>query len=73
MGYTLKNLKKDLDDLGSNFAGAPALEFRHASEALELEQSGLSYQRVPPDYRFPTVTRTRSRRRFMWSRADAGG
>jgi len=51
--YTLRNLKEDLEDLGSNFAGAPDLEFRHASEALELEQSGLSYQRVPPDYRFP--------------------
>ena len=24
-----------------------------ASRALELEQSGLSYQRVPADYRFP--------------------
>jgi len=24
-----------------------------ATEALELEQSGLSYQRVPPGYRFP--------------------
>ena len=24
-----------------------------ASKALELEQSGLSYQRIPPDYRFP--------------------
>jgi mannose-6-phosphate isomerase-like protein (cupin superfamily) len=53
VAYTLRNLKEDLEDLGSNFAGAPDLEFRHASEALELEQSGLSYQRVPPDYRFP--------------------
>ena len=29
------------------------LEFRAATEALELEESGLSYQRVPPGYRFP--------------------
>ncbi len=50
--YALKNLK-DLKDLGSNFDAAPGLEFRHASEALELEHSGLSYQRIPPDYRFP--------------------
>jgi hypothetical protein len=50
---TLRNLKEDLEDLGSNFAGAPNLEFRHANEGLELEQSGLSYQRVPPDCRFP--------------------
>jgi mannose-6-phosphate isomerase-like protein (cupin superfamily) len=51
--FTLRNLKEDLDDVGSNFAGAPDLEFRVATKALELEQSGLSYQRIPPDYRFP--------------------
>jgi mannose-6-phosphate isomerase-like protein (cupin superfamily) len=31
----------------------PDLEFRAATAALELEQSGLSYQRIPPGYRFP--------------------
>jgi mannose-6-phosphate isomerase-like protein (cupin superfamily) len=51
--FTLRNIKEDLEDVGSNFDGAPDLEFRHASKALELEQSGLSYQRIPPDYRFP--------------------
>ena len=42
-----------MKDLGSRFDGAPDLEFRSATGALELEQSGLSYQRVPPGYRFP--------------------
>jgi mannose-6-phosphate isomerase-like protein (cupin superfamily) len=51
--FTLRNLKEDLEDVGSNFDGAPDLEFRLATKALELEQSGLSYQRVPPGYRFP--------------------
>jgi len=51
--FTRKNLKDDLEDIGSNFDGAPGLEFRAASKALELERSGLSYQRIPPDYRFP--------------------
>src|SRR5436309_4833145 len=51
--FTLRNLKEDLEDLGSRFDGAPDLEFRLATEALELEKSGLSYQRVPPGYRFP--------------------
>jgi len=51
--FTLRNLREDLEDLGSNFDGAPDLEFRMASKALELEQSGLSYQHIPPDYRFP--------------------
>ena len=53
MSFTLKNLRTDLEDVGPKFDGAPDLEFRLASQALELEQSGLSYQRVPPDYRFP--------------------
>ncbi len=49
--FTLRNLKEDLQDLGSNFDGAPDLEFRMATQALALEQSGLSYQSVPPTNR----------------------
>ncbi|HEY4236817.1 MAG TPA: cupin domain-containing protein [Gaiellaceae bacterium] len=51
--FTFRNIKEDLEDIGSVFDGAPDLEFRAATAALELEQSGLSYQRVPPGYRFP--------------------
>jgi mannose-6-phosphate isomerase-like protein (cupin superfamily) len=50
--FTLTNIK-DLEDLGSKFDGAPDLEFRAATKALGLEESALSYQRVPPGYRFP--------------------
>jgi len=46
--FTLRNLKDDLEDVGSRFDGAPDLEFRLATGPLELEESGLSYQRVPP-------------------------
>lgn len=53
MAFTHKNIKADLDDVGSNFDGAPGLEFRLATKALELERSGLGYQHVPPGYRFP--------------------
>ena len=53
MAFTRKNLKDDLEDLGANFDGSPELEFRAATKALELESSGLTYQRVPPGYRFP--------------------
>ena len=53
MPFTLRNLKEDLEDVGSRFDGAPDLEFRLATRALELEESGLSYQRIPPGYRFP--------------------
>ena len=53
MPFTLRNLKGDLEDVGSNFDGPPGLEFRHATKALELWQCGLSYQRLPPECRFP--------------------
>ena len=53
MAFTLKNLKRDLVDVGSNFDGSPDLEFRLATQALGLEHSGLGYQRIPPGYRFP--------------------
>ena len=52
VSFTLRNLK-DVDDLGANFNGAPELEFRLATQALEFEHSGLGYQRIPPGYRFP--------------------
>src|ERR1700760_2108660 len=53
MPFARKNLKADLADVGSDFDGSPELEFRVAGRALELERSGLSYQRIPPDCRFP--------------------
>jgi mannose-6-phosphate isomerase-like protein (cupin superfamily) len=51
--FTLRNLREDIDDLGSNFDGPPDLEFRSATKSLGLAESGLTYQRVPPGYRFP--------------------
>ena len=51
--FTHRNIKEDLEDIGPRFDGAPDLEFRAATKALELESSALSYQRVPPGYRFP--------------------
>lgn len=53
MPFTHKNLRADLPDVGANFDGAPGLEFRMATHALQLEHSGLSFQRVPPNQRFP--------------------
>ena len=53
MPFTLRNIKADLEDIGTVFEGAPGLEFRAATRALGLESSALSYQRVPPGYRFP--------------------
>ena len=48
MPFTLRNIKEDLEDIGARFDGAPDLEFRAATKALELEKSGLSYQAIPP-------------------------
>ena len=53
MPFTLRNIKEELEDIGPGFDGPPDLEFRAATKALELEKSALSYQRVPPGYRFP--------------------
>jgi mannose-6-phosphate isomerase-like protein (cupin superfamily) len=53
MAFTLRNIKGDVEDVGSNFDGSPDLEFRLATKALGLEKSGLGYQRIPPGYRFP--------------------
>ncbi len=39
MPFTLSNIKEDLEDIGPRFDGAPDLEFRAATKALELEQS----------------------------------
>ena len=52
MPFTLRNIKEDPEDVGSRFDGAPDLEFRLATDALELEKSGLSYQSVPPTNRW---------------------
>jgi mannose-6-phosphate isomerase-like protein (cupin superfamily) len=50
--YTKINLK-DVDDQAERFGLAPHLEFRMGRVALELEHSGLSYQRLAPNFRIP--------------------
>ncbi len=53
MAFSLTNIKNDPENLGSNFDGSPDLDFRSATKGLGLERSALTYQRIPPDYRFP--------------------
>jgi mannose-6-phosphate isomerase-like protein (cupin superfamily) len=50
--YTHINLK-DVEDMAPKFGFAPDMEARFASGALELQNSGVSYQRLAPDYRAP--------------------
>ena len=53
MPFTVRNLKADLEDIGSAFDGPPDLEFHAATKPLGLAQSGLTHQYVPPGCRFP--------------------
>ena len=72
MAYTLRNLREDPEDLGSNFDGSPDLEFRAATKLLGLEHSGLSFQHVPPDYRFP-YGHTHETQEEVYVVVDGGG
>jgi len=53
MGYTKLNLKDDIEDQAPNFGLEDNLEARMARVPLELQNSGLSYQRLGPNYRLP--------------------
>ena len=50
--YTVVNLK-EVEDQAPNFGLSPQLEARMARVALGLENSGVSYQRLAPNYRVP--------------------
>jgi mannose-6-phosphate isomerase-like protein (cupin superfamily) len=52
-GYKKVNLKEDVEDQAPNFALSPNLEARMARVPLEMEHSGVSYQRLAPNYRLP--------------------
>jgi mannose-6-phosphate isomerase-like protein (cupin superfamily) len=52
-GYTVANLKTDVEDQAPNFGLSPDLAGHFARQALGCEQSGLSYQRLAPNYRLP--------------------
>lgn len=52
-GYTIKNLRKDVDDQAPNFGMSPQMEMRMARVPLEMENAGISYQRMEPNYRLP--------------------
>ncbi len=51
-GYTIVNLK-EVEDQAPKFGHSPNLEARFARVPLELENSGISYFRVAPNFRIP--------------------
>src|SRR5437764_12217599 len=50
--YTKLNLREEVEDQAPKF-GLNEMEFRSARVPLELENSGLSFLRVDPNYRVP--------------------
>jgi mannose-6-phosphate isomerase-like protein (cupin superfamily) len=50
--YKIANLK-DLKDSAVEFGLSPDMEARFARKELEAERSGISYQRLAPDFRGP--------------------
>jgi mannose-6-phosphate isomerase-like protein (cupin superfamily) len=50
--YTIQNLK-DVEDQAPKFGFSPQLEARMARVPLELENFGISYQRIAPGFRLP--------------------
>jgi quercetin dioxygenase-like cupin family protein len=50
--YTVVNLKQ-VEDSAPKFGFAPDLEARFATGELELENSGIGYQRLAPNFRMP--------------------
>jgi mannose-6-phosphate isomerase-like protein (cupin superfamily) len=51
-GHTVVNLK-EVEDQAPTFGLSPSLEARFPSAALGLEKSGVSYQRLAPNFRLP--------------------
>jgi len=54
--HAVRNLK-ELEDSAVQFGLSPQVEARFAREALGCEQSGLSYQRLAPNFRQPFAQR----------------
>jgi uncharacterized cupin superfamily protein len=52
-GYTKLNLREEVEDQAPNFGLEGKIEARMARVPLELEHSGISYQRLAPNFRLP--------------------
>ncbi|MGH2999610.1 MAG: cupin domain-containing protein [Gaiellaceae bacterium] len=53
MGFTVRNLKEDVDDAAQSFGLSPDLEARFARQPLESKKVAVSYQRLKPNVRIP--------------------
>jgi mannose-6-phosphate isomerase-like protein (cupin superfamily) len=50
--YTIRNLK-ELEDSAVRFGLSPGLEARFVGNKLDQQASGISYQRLAPNFRIP--------------------
>jgi mannose-6-phosphate isomerase-like protein (cupin superfamily) len=51
--FTIKNLRRDVENAAEQFDLAPDIEARFARDSLGAQTFGLSYQRLAPSARFP--------------------
>ena len=51
--HTIVNLKEDVEDMAPKFDLSPGLESRFARKPLALENSGMSYYKIAPNFRTP--------------------
>ena len=51
--HTKLSLKRDVEDMAPKFGLSPGAESRFARVPLALEQSGVSYFKLAPGFRFP--------------------
>ena len=56
--FTLRNIKEDLEDIGFRFDGAPDLEFRAATKALNSRHPPSATSASRPAIAFRTATHT---------------
>src|SRR5262245_21685679 len=56
-GYTVKNLKQDVDDAAQKFGLSPNLEAHFGREPLGCSNVGVTYQRIAPGFRVPFAHR----------------
>jgi hypothetical protein len=52
-GYTIKNLREDVDDSAAKFGMGDVLESHFARDDLDATQFGLSLQQLKPNARMP--------------------
>ena len=73
MPFELRNIKKDLDDIGSKFDGAPDWSSARRPRRSGWRNPASATSASRPAIAFPTATRTESKRRCTWSCGGAGG